>query len=107
MPPYPLSLLDFDCRFGSGCVLRTASASISRSSALLFGGSRVKDFCHWVIHSIWGCRGGIKPLLGLPPDSPRLKRAVEPRQSLALKLFQNIDFRFFSRKFLGRRADWR
>jgi hypothetical protein len=39
----------FGGRFGSGCVLRTASASISRSSAFVFGGSRVKVLCHWVI----------------------------------------------------------
>ena len=32
--------------------------------------------------------------------APRLKRAVEPRQSLALKLFQNIDCRFFPANFL-------
>jgi hypothetical protein len=37
----PRSLLAFDGRSGSGCVLRTASVSISRSSALVFGGSRV------------------------------------------------------------------
>jgi hypothetical protein len=40
----------FGGRFGSpGCVLRTASVSISRSSAFVFGGSRVKVLCHWVI----------------------------------------------------------
>ena len=39
------SFLDFVGRFGSGCVLRTASVSISRNSALVFGGSRV-GFCH-------------------------------------------------------------
>jgi hypothetical protein len=37
----PRSLLALDGRSGSGCVLRTASVSISRSSALVFGGSRV------------------------------------------------------------------
>jgi hypothetical protein len=35
------SLLALDARFGSGCVLRTASASISYSSALVFFGSRL------------------------------------------------------------------
>ena len=49
------SFLDFGGRFGSGCVLRTASVSISRNSALVFGGSRV-GLCHWVIDAMWGCR---------------------------------------------------
>jgi hypothetical protein len=43
-------------RLGAGCVLRTASASISCSSALVFGGSRV--FCHVAMDSMWGCRSG-------------------------------------------------
>ncbi|MFY9956468.1 hypothetical protein [Bradyrhizobium sp.] len=43
------SFLVFGGGFGSGCVLRTASVSISRSSAFVFGGSRVKVLCHWVI----------------------------------------------------------
>jgi hypothetical protein len=51
------SFLVFGRRFGSsGCVLRTASVSISRSSAFVFGCSRVKVFCHWVIDYMWGCR---------------------------------------------------
>jgi hypothetical protein len=41
--------LAFGTRFGpwsaQGCVLRTASVSIWRSSAFVFGGSRVKDAC--------------------------------------------------------------
>jgi hypothetical protein len=41
-------------RFGSDCVLRTASVSISRSSAFVFGGAR-GVFCHWVMDTIWGC----------------------------------------------------
>ena len=45
-------------RFGPGpepgCVLRTASVSIWRSSAFVFGGARVKlDF--WVMITMWGC----------------------------------------------------
>jgi hypothetical protein len=35
--------------------LRTASVSISRSSALVLVGSRVYDFCHWVIDPMWEC----------------------------------------------------
>jgi hypothetical protein len=39
----------FDGRFGRrsalGCVLRTASVSIWRSSAFVFGGSRLIDAC--------------------------------------------------------------
>ena len=55
----PLQLgFRFDGCFVSACVLRTASASISRSSALVFGGSRVKDFCHCAIQFIWGFRSG-------------------------------------------------
>jgi hypothetical protein len=46
----------FGGRFGSGCVLRTASESISRSSAFVFGCTRVKVLCHWVMDSMWGCR---------------------------------------------------
>jgi hypothetical protein len=43
-------------RFVSGCaVLRTASASISRSWALVFGGSRVNAFVHVAIDNMWGC----------------------------------------------------
>jgi hypothetical protein len=42
----PQSLLACCRRLGSGCVLRTASVSIARSSALFLVGSRVKDFCH-------------------------------------------------------------
>src|ERR1039458_2208729 len=42
-------------RFVSGCaVLRTASVSISRSWALVFGGSRLGG-CHVLINSMWGC----------------------------------------------------
>jgi hypothetical protein len=41
-------------RLFSACVLRTASVSISRSSALVFGGSRLGG-CHWVMDSMWGC----------------------------------------------------
>jgi hypothetical protein len=37
--------------------LRTASVSISRSSALVFFGSRA-GFCHSVMDSMWGCRRG-------------------------------------------------
>jgi hypothetical protein len=41
--------LTFGGRFGPwsalGCVLRTASVSIWRSSAFVFGGSLVMDFC--------------------------------------------------------------
>jgi hypothetical protein len=37
-------------------VLRTASVSISRSSAFVFGCTRVKVLCHWVMDSMWGCR---------------------------------------------------
>jgi hypothetical protein len=48
---YPRSFLDFAGFLGSGWVFRTASASISRSSDLVFGGSRV-GFCHWVIGCI-------------------------------------------------------
>jgi hypothetical protein len=45
----------FGERFGSGCaVLRTASVSISRSSAFVFGASRVKVLCHWVMYYMWG-----------------------------------------------------
>ena len=40
--------------------MRTASASISRSSALVFAGSRGVGF-HVVIATMWGCRRGIKP----------------------------------------------
>ena len=43
-------------RFGSDCVLRTASVSISRSSAFVFGGAR-GVFCHWVMDTMWGCGG--------------------------------------------------
>jgi hypothetical protein len=40
----------FDPFSALGCVLRTASVSIWRSSAFVFGGSRVKlDFCHLAI----------------------------------------------------------
>ena len=43
------SAFDRRLRFGSGappgCVLRTASANISRSSAFVFGGSRLMDAC--------------------------------------------------------------
>jgi hypothetical protein len=35
-------------------VLRTASVSISRSSAFVFGRTR-GVFCHWVMESMWGC----------------------------------------------------
>ena len=46
----PLIFLVFGECFGPssalGCVLRTASASIWRSSAFVFGGSRVIDACH-------------------------------------------------------------
>jgi hypothetical protein len=53
-------VLAFGRRFGPwsepGCVLRTASVSISRSSALVLVGSRVYDFCHWVIDPMWECR---------------------------------------------------
>jgi hypothetical protein len=46
----------FDPFSALGCVLRTASVSIERSSAFLFDGSRVKlDFCHWVTVTMWGC----------------------------------------------------
>ena len=53
-------LLGFGRRFGPwsalGCVLRTASASIWRSSAFVFGGSRVKlDCCQLAMDSMWGC----------------------------------------------------
>jgi hypothetical protein len=59
-PPLALAaiFLAFDGRFRSGCVLRTASVRISRSSAFVFGGSRVKVLCHWVMDSMWGCRTG-------------------------------------------------
>jgi hypothetical protein len=44
--------------FGSGtlpgCVLRTASANISRSSAFVFGGSRLMDVCQLAMQTIWG-----------------------------------------------------
>jgi hypothetical protein len=54
-------------RFGSGlppgCVLRTASANISRSSALVFGGSRLMDACQLAMDSMWGFRETIKPPL--------------------------------------------
>ena len=40
-----------------GSVLRTASASISRSSALVFAGSRGVGF-HEVMTGIWGCGEG-------------------------------------------------
>jgi hypothetical protein len=44
----PFSALD--------CVLRTAAVSIWRSSAFVFGGSRVElDFCPWVMVTMWGC----------------------------------------------------
>jgi hypothetical protein len=49
-----------------------ASVSISRSWALVFGGSRLKGFCHWVMDNIWDAAGGIKPLLVLP-SRPRLR----------------------------------
>ncbi len=55
----PVAAISFGLRrgLGSGCaVLRTASASISYSSAFVFFGSRV-DFhgvIYWVINSIWG-----------------------------------------------------
>jgi hypothetical protein len=55
----PRSLLACCRRLFSAWVLRTASASISRSSALVFGGSRV-DFhwvVYWVIYRMWGWRG--------------------------------------------------
>jgi hypothetical protein len=49
------SFLVFGGRFGSsGCVLRTASVSMSRNSALVFAGSRVNVFCHWIVDSVWG-----------------------------------------------------
>jgi hypothetical protein len=41
--------------------LRTASVSIWRSSTLVLVGSRVYDFCHCVIDTMWGARGKIKP----------------------------------------------
>ena len=44
-------------------MLRTASVNISRNSALVFGGSRVKVFVHVAINTMWGCRREIKPLL--------------------------------------------
>ncbi len=51
-------VLAFGRRFGPRpelgcCVLRTASVSISRSSALVLVGSRVYDFCHCVIADMW------------------------------------------------------
>ena len=50
-------VLAFGRRFGPwlelGCVLRTASVSISRSSALVLVGSRVYDFCHCAIDNMW------------------------------------------------------
>jgi hypothetical protein len=49
------SFLVFGGCFVSGCVLRTASLSISRSSAFVFGGSRA-GLCHWVMNYMWGCR---------------------------------------------------
>jgi Domain of unknown function DUF29 len=52
----PRSLSAFGGRFGSGWVLRTASVSISRSSALVLVGSRVKDFCHVATENMWGCQ---------------------------------------------------
>ena len=60
----PRSLLIFGGRLGSGCaVLRTASASISYSSALVLGAGRL-DGCHWVMDNMWGCWGRITPQLG-------------------------------------------
>jgi hypothetical protein len=52
------SLLALGARFGSGCVLRTASASISYSSALVFFGSRLGG-CHCVMIYMWGRRSVI------------------------------------------------
>jgi hypothetical protein len=59
--------------FGKGlasvwsCVLRTASASISRSSALVFAGWRGVGF-HEVISCMWGCGRGIEPsIYGMSP----------------------------------------
>ena len=62
-PLAAISLLALGGRLGTGCaVLRTASASISYSSALVFFGSRLKVvFCDSIIESMWGCRRGIKP----------------------------------------------
>jgi hypothetical protein len=57
--------LSWPRRSFSACVLRTASASISRSSALVFGGSRLGG-CHCVMNSKWGRPRGIKRSPGLP-----------------------------------------
>ena len=56
----PRSYLAFGRRFGSDCVLRTASVSISRSSAFVFNGS-CGVFCHWLMDSMWDVGEGIKP----------------------------------------------
>jgi hypothetical protein len=46
--------LGFGGGFGSGfAVFREASASISRSSAFVFGGLRVGFL--WVMYNMWGC----------------------------------------------------
>jgi len=46
--------LRFGSGFPPGCVLRTASANISRSSALVFGGSRLMDACQFAMNGMWG-----------------------------------------------------
>jgi hypothetical protein len=43
----------------SACVLRTASANISRNWSLVFAGSRFGG-CHFVIGRMWGAEGEIE-----------------------------------------------
>jgi hypothetical protein len=53
--------LAFDGRCGSGSeldwVLRTACASISRSSVFVFGDSRGIDVCQYAMDDRWGLAG--------------------------------------------------
>lgn len=67
---YPRSLLGSRDGFGSGWVLRTACVSISRSSFLVLGGSRV-GFRHCAMDSIWDAGGRIKPRGGPQPGAVR------------------------------------
>jgi hypothetical protein len=60
---WPRSFSAFGRRFDSGCVLRTASVSISRSTAFVFGGSR-GVLCQMVMEDMWGWGGENQTKLG-------------------------------------------
>lgn len=83
----------FDRYLGSrpGCVLRTASVSISRSSALVMGACRVVDFCQLLMESIWGSLRGMPPFafsFAMSGSGRKNPRPVNGRGSRNQKLCQ-------------------